>query len=68
MTGHNIDLIALDFTIKRSGLLLGNEALPQVRGHVLRIIFIQSLVPGQFAGLDRFKPMKYRHRIQTRNG
>ena len=42
MTGHNIDLIALDFTIKRSGLLLGDEALPQVRGHVLRIIFIQS--------------------------
>ena len=40
MTGHNIDFIALDFTLKRSGLLLGDEALPQVRGHVLRIIFI----------------------------
>ena len=46
MTGHKIDFIALDFTLKRSGLLLGDEALPQVRGHVLRIIFIQS----QFLG------------------
>ena len=39
MTGHNIDFIALDCTIKTSGLLLGDEALPQVRGHVLRIIY-----------------------------
>ena len=46
MTGHNIDFIALDYPIKTSGLLLGDEALPQVRGHVLRIIFIQSQLLG----------------------
>ena len=45
MTGHNIDFIALDFTLKRSGLLLGDEALPQVRGHVLRIIFSDVTQP-----------------------
>ena len=40
MTSHNIDFIALDFTMKRNGNLLVNETLPQVRGHVLHIIFI----------------------------
>ena len=40
MTGHKIDFIALDCTIKTSRLLLVNQPLPQVRGHVLHIIFI----------------------------
>ena len=46
MTGHKIDFIALDYTIKTSRLLLVNQPLPQVRGHVLHIIFIQP----QFLG------------------
>ncbi len=57
MTGHNIDFIALDYPIKTSGLLLGNQALPQVRGHVLRIIFIRpnfGLKPPSFRR-DRFQ-------------
>ena len=46
MTGHKIDFIALDGPLKTSRLLLVNQPLPQVRGHVLHIIFIQP----QFLG------------------
>ena len=40
MTGHKIDFIALDGPLKTSRLLLVNQPLPQMRGHVLYIIFI----------------------------
>ena len=68
MTGHKIDFIALDGPLKTSRLLLVNQPLPQMRGHVLYIIFYLTPVSWAICRLDRFKPMKYRHRIQTRNG
>ena len=57
MTGHKIDFIALRPPQDK----LVNQPLPQMRGHVLHIS------SWAICRLDRFKPMKYRHRI-PRNG
>ena len=40
MTGDKIDFIALDDPRKTRRLLLVNQPLPQMRRHVLYIIFI----------------------------
>ena len=56
MTGHNIDFIALDFTLKRSGLLLGDEALAAGAWSCAAHHLYSIPVPGQFAGWTDLSP------------
>jgi hypothetical protein len=51
--GDHIDLVDFDHALKPHLGGLGNEALPQKRGHRMDVVFI---------------PMKYRHNTQTRSG
>ena len=46
MTGYNIHFITLDFALKRDRFLLIDNALSQLGGHLLHIVFIQP----QFLG------------------
>jgi len=62
MTGYNIDFITLDFTLKRNRFLLVDEALPQVRGHLLHIVFIQTQLLGNLL-VGKIEV----HEIQTQN-
>ena len=46
MTGYNIDFITLHFALKSDRFLLVDNALSQLGGHLLHIVFIQP----QFLG------------------
>lgn len=64
---HDIDLVTLDLARKRRLRLHRHDARAQWRGHAVLIIFIQTN-SCPICSLERFRPIKYRHKIHTPNG
>jgi len=62
MTGYNIHFITLDFALKRDRFLLVDNALPQLSGPLLHIIFIQAQLLGNLL-VGKVEA----HEIQTQN-
>lgn len=62
MPGDHIDLVDLDHAFKFHLGRLGNEALPQARGHRMDVVLIQAQFPGDLA-IGEVQP----HEIQAQH-
>ena len=62
MSRHHIDFVAFDFSRKRRRRLFGNDALTQLPGHLLNIVFVQVQFLSNLL-IRQIQP----HEIQTQN-
>ncbi len=67
MTGHHVDLVAFHVPRQDRFGLAGDDPFPELFSHPLYIVRIQAH-SWAICALDRFNPMKYRHKIQTPSG
>ena len=65
VTGHDVDPSSHSTAPTRIGSR--GTIRPQLLGHALSVILVHLNAWAIWA-LERFKPMKYRHKIHTRNG
>jgi len=68
MAGHNVYLVALHLPGQARLGLSGYHPAAQLLSHLLHIARAQAQFLSDSHRLERFNPMKYKHRIQTRKG
>ena len=65
VAGHNVRFITFHFSRQDRFRLAADDPVSELFGHPLDVIGVHAQ---RLGNLDSFSPMKYRHKIQTRNG